>query len=115
MVYRLEHNQLLSNIYMSMSQSRKSYSDEFKFQVVLETFTSEKSIESICRKHGIHMTQINQWRKSFKEHGHTVFAVKRTGTSKKKSPDTDPTELTRIIGELTIQNQILKKALSVWD
>ncbi|NJK71222.1 transposase [Candidatus Gracilibacteria bacterium] len=98
-----------------MSQSRKSYSDEFKFQVVLETFTSDHTIESICRKHGIHMTQINQWRKAFKEHGHTIFSLKRTHLGKKSSPDKDPTELTRIIGELTIQNQILKKALSVWD
>ena len=97
-----------------MPTSRKTYSDEFKFQVVLETFMPGVTIEKVCRKHSLHSTQINQWRKIFKQNGHLVFSQSSVSRSKVK-PNQDPKQLEEIIGDLTIENTILKKALSVWD
>ena len=97
-----------------MPNTRKNYSDEFKFHVVLETFTPGATIEKVCRKHNIHPTQINQWRKIFKQNGHLAFSVS-TNTKTKTKPEDDPKQLKEIIGDLTIENTILKKALSVWD
>lgn len=95
-----------------MPNTRKNYSDEFKFQVVLETFASGTTIEKVCRKHSVHATQINQWRKVFKQNGHLAFS----GILKPRTkPEQDPKQLKEIIGDLTIENVILKKALSVWD
>lgn len=95
-----------------MTKSRKNYSDEFKFQVALETFMPGATIEKVCRKHSIHSTQINQWRKVFKQNGHLAFS---SPVIPKTKPENDPKQLKEIIGDLTIENQILKKALSVWD
>lgn len=95
-----------------MSKTRKNYSDEFKFQIVLETYSPGSTIEKICRKHSIHSTQINQWRKTFKQNGHLVFS---STVKAKPKPQDDPKQLKEIIGDLTIENSILKKALSVWD
>jgi transposase len=95
-----------------MTKSRKNYSNEFKFQVVLETFMPGITVEKVCRKHGIHSTQINQWRKVFKQNGHLAFS---SLVIPKTKPENDPKQLKEIIGDLTIENQILKKALSVWD
>ena len=93
-----------------MNKSRKSYTNEFKFNIVLEVLTGS-TIEEVSKKHNLHPTQITLWKKKVKELGHTIFDVPNT----KKKPERDPKELTAIIGELTIQNQILKKAYSVWD
>ena len=95
-----------------MPNNRKNYSNEFKFQVVLETYMSGNTVEKVCRKHSIHSTQINQWRKIFKQNGHLAFSP---NNKSKTRPEQDPKELKEIIGGLTIENQILKKALSVWD
>lgn len=94
-----------------MPKTRKSYDNDFKFQVVLETFNPEMTIEQVAKKHGLHTTQVNQWRKIFKDNGHLAFSSK----PKPKTPQKDPEKLTHMIGELTIENQILKKTLSVWD
>lgn len=95
-----------------MPNTRKNYSDEFKFQVVLETFMPGSTVEKVGRKHSIHTTQINQWRKIFKQNGHLVFSPV---AKPKTKPEEDPKQLKEIIGDLTIENVILKKALSVWD
>lgn len=96
-----------------MPATRKSYDNEFKFQVVLETFNSNTTIEKVAKKHGLHTTQVNQWRKIFKDNAHLAFSS--NSRSKKTKPNKDPEKLTQMIGELTIENTILKKALSVWD
>ncbi len=95
-----------------MPNTRKNYSDEFKFQVVLETFMQGSTIEKVGKKHGIHLTQINLWRKVFKQNGHLTFS---SAVKPKTKPQEDPKQLKEIIGDLTIENVILKKALSVWD
>jgi transposase len=96
-----------------MPKTRKNYSDEFKFHVVLETYSPGATLEKVCRKHGIHTTQINQWRKIFKDNGHLVFTT--ISKPAKTKPQDDPKQLKEIIGDLTIENTILKKALSIWD
>ena len=96
-----------------MPKTRKSYNNDFKFQIVLETFEAEMTIEKVAKKHGLHTTQVNQWRKIFKDNGHLAF--NSSNQAKKKKPQQDPEKLTQMIGELTIENSILKKALSVWD
>ena len=70
------------------------------------------TVEKVGRKHSIHTTQINQWRKIFKQNGHLVFSPV---AKPKTKPEEDPKQLKEIIGDLTIENVILKKALSVWD
>ena len=103
------------NYYLSkyiMPKTRKSYDNEFKFQVVLETFNPQNTIEKVAKKHNLHTTQVNQWRKVFKENAHLAF---NSTPAKQKTPHKDPEKLTQMIGELTIENNILKKALSVWD
>lgn len=92
---------------------RKKYQSDFKVRVVLESFQRDTTIETIRRRYQVSSSVINKWRTMFKKNAHLVFEDNKT--TKKISPNESLEELKRIIGELTIENALLKKALSVWD
>jgi len=122
-----------------MPTSRKQYTPELKLKVVLESLQRDTTIETVKRKFDIHTTQINSWRKTFfskvPDLAQAVFDTSKLpksqvqskvqpsslkfglnglnlSTSAKSSQNGKSYEdLTKIIGELTIENQILKKAL----
>jgi transposase-like protein len=92
---------------------RKSYDSAFKLQAVLDSMRPDRTIEQVRVKHGVTASMINKWKAQFKKNAHIAFEV---STKKKKSGEQeDPEYLKRVIGDLTVQNDILKKALSVWD
>ncbi len=97
-------------------KSRNSYDASFKTQVVLESMQRDTTIEKVRIKYNVATSVINRWRKQFKDNAHLAFEASLTTTRKKKlTEDKSPEYLKRLIGDLTVENSILKKALSVWD
>src|SRR3989338_7008629 len=98
---------------MNDTEKRRQFTSEFKLQVVLESIQRDTTIEAVSRKYGIVSSVINRWRREFKSRAVDVFADKRDPKGKAKAygyqPGQSPDELKRIIGELTVQNEILKK------
>lgn len=98
---------------MDQQIKRRQFTPEQKLQVVLESLQRDTTIEAVSRKHGIVTSVILRWRKEFKEKAAMVFEDKRNPKGKAKAsgyrPGESPDELKRIIGELTVQNEILKK------
>lgn len=93
---------------------KKQYSAEFKFKVVLESFQRDTTIEEVCRKFALASSVIHRWRKEFQEHGPSIFADKRDPQTHRQAqgfaPGESPEDLKKLIGELTVQNDILKKS-----
>jgi transposase len=98
---------------------KKQYSAEFKFKVVLESLQRDTSIEEVCRKFGLASSVIHRWRKEFQERGPDLFADKRDVQARRSAqgfaPGESPDELKHLIGELTVQNDILKKSRGLLD
>ena len=92
---------------------RKTYQSDFKVQVVLESLQRDTTIERIRRTYQVSASVINKWRSIFKRNAHMVFEGHQS--KEQIPPGESPQELKQIIGELTIENALLKKALSVWD
>lgn len=92
---------------------RKVYTPEFKLRVVIESFQRDTTIREVGNRFGVHTSQINQWRNKFKKEGATVFLDQRNPRKKAMAqgyePGQSPEDLKKIIGELTVQNEILKK------
>lgn len=92
---------------------RRHFSPEFKAQVVLESLQRDTTIEAVSKKYGIVSSVIIRWRREFKEKVAVIFADKRNPKSTARAngynPGESPDDLKRIIGELTVQNEILKK------
>ena len=97
-----------------MDKIRKSYTPEFKLKVVLESMQRDTTQEEVCKKFGLSSSMIHRWRKEFQTNAESVFQDKRDPKQKARSsgyePGQAPDDLKKIIGELTVQNEILKKA-----
>lgn len=98
-----------------MGKKRNSYDAEFKLKVVLESMQRDTTIEEVKVKYGISSSVINKWRKQFRENAHQAFDHNLSKKSSKRKPEESPEYLKSLIGDLTVENTILKKALSVWD
>lgn len=98
---------------MDQQKPRRQFTPEQKLQVVLESLQRDTTLESVSRKYSIVSSLIIRWRKEFKEKAAVVFEDKRNPQGKARSngykPGESPDELKRIIGDLTVQNEILKK------
>jgi transposase len=98
---------------------KKQYTSEFKFKVVLESFQRDTTIEEVCRKFGLASSVIHRWRKEFQEHGPGIFVDKRDRQANRQAqgyaPGESPDELKQLIGELTVQNEVLKKSRGLLD
>ena len=89
-----------------MTSKRHSFTPDFKFQVVLELLTGEKSAAQLCREHQIGETSLSRWRQQFVENGAQVFASKNKNTVDQERI----AELERMIGRLTLELAAAKKA-----
>jgi len=53
---------------------------------------------------------ISRWRQEFQQYGPLAFEGKRREQERPPDPGESPEELKKIIGELTVQNELLKKS-----
>jgi transposase len=96
-----------------LQKQRRYFTPEQKLQVVLESLQRDTTLEAVSRKYNIVSSVIIRWRKEFKGKASVVFTDKRNPKGKAVAngykPGESPDELKRIIGDLTVQNEILKK------
>lgn len=99
-----------------MARYRK-HSPEFKAQVVLEMLSGEKSVAQISREYKIKDSLLYRWKAEFLERAPQVFANGRD--SEQEQLRAQVAELERLVGRLTMQLEIAKKAShyfqSMWD
>jgi transposase len=95
---------------MTMAGKRRQHTAEFKAQVVLSVLSGEKTASEVCREHKLNSTLLNRWCTELREQAFTVF--ERT---EMRGPDQERIcELERLVGQLTMQLEIAKKASSRW-
>lgn len=101
----------------SNSNQRKSYTPEQKLKIVLESFSTDTTIEAVRIKYGVASSALHRWRDEFKANQSVVaasaFGDKRNPKTKAIrsgfEPGQSPDDLKKIIGEQTVQIEILKK------
>lgn len=89
-----------------MSSKRRQYSSEFKAQVVLQLLSGEKTASELCRLHKLNPSLLNRWRKEFLERASRIFE----DPSSDNSTEAKIAQLERLVGQLTMQLEIAKKA-----
>ncbi len=99
---------------MKMAGKRKQYSPEFKLKVVLESWQRDTTLEEVCRKFEVSFSMVSRWRQAFQQRGAEVFVDQRVPANRAKAagyePGESPDEPKKLIGELTVQNELLKKS-----
>lgn len=84
----------------------KRRSPQEKASIVTEFFTTNISAAELCRKHNVSPTTFQDWKEKFLQGGRQALAGKG-GAVKNHAKEVE--NLKRIIGEITVANDILKK------
>ena len=91
-----------------MSRTRRTFGKDFKAKVVLEALKEKDTIEVLAKKYELLPNQISAWKAEAIKNLAAVFSQEKAVVAK----DEIPTEkLYARIGQLTLENDFLKKSL----
>ena len=96
-------------------RTRKKYSAEEKIRIVLEGLRGEESIAELCRKEGLNPDVYYRWSKEFMEAGKKRLAgdtVREATSDEVKELRAETAALKETLGEMVMENRLLKKAFS---
>lgn len=91
---------------------KKKYSPEYKTKIVLEILAEDTHISEIASRESVSRGQLQKWKKEFLEKAHIVFSEGKAEKDKKKLEEERierENELMRKVGQLTLENDWLKK------
>ncbi len=86
---------------------RKSYTKEFKTKVAIEAIKGQKTVNEIASEYGVHVSQINSWKKRLLEAAPEIFSRGRDHEAVTQEAERD--RLYRKIGRLQVEVDWLKK------
>ena len=89
---------------------RRKFTAEFKAQVVLELLSGAKSSAELCHEPQIAASVLGEWKTVFLRHAPAAFERPEHRNGQEA---THVAELERLVGRLTLENDILKKATSI--
>ena len=91
-----------------MSRKRRNHSPEFKAKVALAAIRGDETLNELSKRYGVNANLIVKWKKQLLEQSAEVFA---SGRGLAPDRETEIKELQAKIGEITMVNDFLSKAL----
>ena len=92
-----------------MPQQRR-FSAKVKTQIVLDLLTGAKTMAQICRDHNLKDQVVRRWKADFLDRAATLFG----GDTDRQQQLERIAELERLVGRLTLELEIAKKACEHW-
>lgn len=89
-------------------RTRRTFSAEFKARVVLDVLSGARSPAEICRQHRLSPQLLNNWKRQLVDNAAKVFESAAGSAEAQRVA-----ELERMVGRLTLQLEIAKKASSI--
>lgn len=90
---------------------RRTFTPQFKSQVVLDLLTGRKSLAQVCREHALKDQVVTRWKAEFVERAPEIF-----GAAAERDQHLDRiAELERLVGRLTLELEVAKKASQLWN
>jgi transposase-like protein len=90
---------------------RRKFSPQFKSQVVLQLLSGERSMAELCREHQLTSQMIGTWKQQFLAAATQAFESDATNNAEQERI----AELERMVGKLTMELEIAKKASRLLD
>jgi transposase-like protein len=90
---------------------QRRFTAKFKTQIVLDLLTSAKTMAQICRDHNLKDQVVRRWKADFLERAETLFG----GDTDRQQQLERIAELERLVGRLTMELEIAKKASEHWS
>ena len=89
---------------------RRRFTADFKARVALDALRGDKTIQEIAARHKVHPNQVGAWKKQALEGLGSIF---ENGSGKGDDRESEVHDLHAKIGELTVQNDFLARALKL--
>lgn len=90
--------------------TRRKFTSKFKSKVAIEALQERLSVQEIAQKHQIHPNQVQKWKREFLNNAEQVF--EKESTKKKTAAEKEQQQLYKKIGQLQVEVDFLKNALS---
>ena len=87
---------------------RRSFSPEFKVQVVLGLLSGTNSNAQICREHQLSPAVVSAWKEQFLDRAPEIFSSSRSKSMEQERI----ADLERLAGRLALELEMAKKASS---
>jgi transposase-like protein len=87
-------------------RSRRSFTPQFKAEVVLAILSGSQSMAEVCRQHGLKPELVSVWKKTLLSRLPAVF----DGPAVDGEAHARVAELERLVGQLTLELTVAKKA-----
>ena len=89
-------------------KARRTFSAQFKSQVVLDLLSGTHTAAEVCRQHQLNAQLLSRWKTEFVQRASLVFEEQATTQEQERIAD-----LERLVGRLTMELDIAKKVSSL--
>jgi len=93
------------------ARPKRTFSREFKLQVVRALLTGEKRFAQVCREHDLSETLVRRWRDQYERHGEHAWL---DGVNSNSGPSTDQARIAALeaaLGRAHLENEFLRRAV----
>lgn len=97
----------MKNTENNVSRKRRTFTNEMKFNIVIEALKGQRQISEIATEYNVHPNQITNWKKQFLENGSVVFGTKKDEV--KEDLEKTQEDLFKKIGQQQYEIDWLKK------
>jgi len=88
---------------------RKSYDTAFKVKVALEAAKELKTVQELSAQYEVSAGQISQWKRQLLEGAEELFERPNKKKKRERETEEERDHLLKTVGQLTVENDFLKK------
>ena len=89
---------------------QRQHSAQFKYEVVIAALRGDKTRAELCREHKLTKSLLWKWEQAFVAGGPAIFESDQSQRRAIAERDERIADLERLVGRLTMENEILKKS-----